>query len=255
MSNIKTAARIFYGLGIAGIGILHFMYAGFRPVILPLPPETTQGLSGLIYLFGSFLVVAGLSIVAGKWIKPFALLLSIVLLLFLLLGHLPNRLTNMPAVLGMWTDAIKLLALAGGALIVARVFPGNANPTFFEPIHKLSFLGRYFFGIMLLLFGIDHFLYADFVKTLVPLWIPGSLFWTYVGGIALIGAGLAFIISFKVKAISLLTGTMLLIWLIVLHIPRSIVADNSIDPNEIVSVFECFAFSGVAFLLWFDEPR
>ena len=251
MKNLKITARIFYGLGVAGIGILHLMYAGFRPVILPVPPEATAGLSILVYLMGAFLVIAGLAIALGKWIKPFSLLLAVVLLLFFLFGHLPNRLTNMPTVLGVWTDALKILALSGGAFIVARTFPGNTNSKLFNALDKLSFLGKYFFGVMLVIFGIDHFLYTDFVKTLVPLWIPGNLFWTYVGGVALIGAGLSFIINFKVKTISLLTGTMLFLWLLLLHIPRSFAADNSTDPNEIVSVFECLAFSGMAFLLWF----
>ena len=106
---------------------------------------------------------------------------------------------------------------------------------------------------MLVIFGIDHFLYFDFVKTLVPVWIPGNVFWTYFAGIALIGSGLAIIVNFKIKTISLLPGAMLFLWLILLHIPRAITMDTSKDPNEIVSVFECLAFSGVAFLLYFDK--
>jgi len=155
-------------------------------------------------------------------------------------------------VLGAWTDALKLLALCGGALIVARAFPGNANPGFINGLYKTSFLGRYFFGLMLLIFGIDHFVYADFVKTLVPTWIPGALFWTYAAGIALMGTGLSFITNFKRKPVALLAGMMLFLWLIVLHIPRALTMDTSQDPNEIVSVLECLAFSGMAFLLHFE---
>jgi hypothetical protein len=36
------------------------------------------------------------------------------------------------------------------------------------------------------------------------------------------------------------------------HIPRAVKMDTSQDPNEIVSVFECLAFSGMAFLLYFE---
>ncbi len=252
MKNLKTTARIFYGLGIAGIGILHFLYPGFRPVILPVPVEATESLSVLVYITGAFLLVEGLLITIGKWVKTSALILAAVFLLFFLFGHLPNRLTHMVTVIGAWTDALKLLALAGGALIVARTFSDGRHSRFIDAIDKLSFLGRYFFGIMLVVFGLDHFVYTDFVKTLVPLWIPGNLFWTYVAGIALIGSGLAFIINFKVKLISILTGTMLFVWLILLHIPRAVTMDTSKDPNEIVSVFECLAFSGIAFLLYFD---
>lgn len=253
MINLKVSARAFYGSGIEGIGVLHFIYPGFRPVILPVPPEATQHLSILIYLTGAFLVAAGSAIIFCKWIKTVSLLLACVLLLFFVFGHLPNRILNMPNVLGAWTDALKLLALAGGAFIVAGTFPGNSNPGFTGVLNKLSFPGKYFFAIMLIIFGIDHFLYADFVKTLVPLWIPGSLFWTYFAGIALIGSGVAIIFNLKIKITSILLGAMLLLWLIVLHIPRAITMDTSKDPNEIVSVLECLAFSGMAFLLPYEK--
>ena len=252
MHNLKLIARVFYGAGIAGIGVLHFFYPGFRPVILPIPPEATTQLNILVYLTGAFLFISGLLIAIGKYVRTTALLLALVLFLFFACGHLPNRLTHMINVLGAWTDALKLLALCGGALIVARAFPGNANTGFINGLFKTSFLGRYFFGLMLLLFGIDHFLYTDFVKTLVPAWIPGALFWTYVAGIALIGTGLSFITNIKRKPVALLAGIMLFLWLIVLHIPRAVAMDTSKDGNEIVSVCECLAFSGMAFLLYFE---
>jgi uncharacterized membrane protein len=252
MNNLKLTAKAFYGAGIAGLGILHFFYQGFRPVILPIPPESTAQLNVLVYTTGAFLLATGLLIAIKKNITTIALILAFVLFLFFVCGHLPNRLTNMPGVLGIWTDALKLLALCGGALIVANVFASSTNSLFIKSLHKTSFLGGYFFGIMLLAFGIDHFLYTDFVKTLVPAWIPGALFWTYLAGVALAGAGLAFIIKFKMKTISILTGIVLLLWLIVLHIPRAVTMDTSKDPNEIVSAFECLAFSGMAFLLYFE---
>jgi uncharacterized membrane protein YphA (DoxX/SURF4 family) len=253
MKNLKVGARIFFGVGIAGLGILHFIYPGFRPVILPVPPEATQQFNFLIYLTGAFLFGTGLAIALGKAVKTVSLFLGVVLLLFFVLGHLPNRLMNQPASLGAWTDALKLLALSGGAFIVAKTFPGNNNSKLTASLGKITFLGKYFFGIMFIIFGIDHFLYIDFVKTLVPLWIPGNVFWTYFAAIALIGSGLAIIINFKIKTISILLGTMLFLWLIILHIPRAITMDTSKDPNEIVSVLECLAFSGIAFLLYFDK--
>ena len=53
----------------------------------------------------------------------------------------------------------------------------------------LLILGRIFFSIMLIVFGIDHFLYTEGVAKLVPGWIPGPVFWTYFGAVALIGSG------------------------------------------------------------------
>jgi uncharacterized membrane protein len=168
-------------------------------------------------------------------------------MLFLILGHLPNRLANNPGSLGAWTDALKLFALAGGAFIISTVYP-DKKINGMRIIEKIGLYGKYFFGIMLIIFGIDHFLYTDFVKTLVPTWIPGQLFWTYFAGIALIASGLAIFLNFKPRAISLLLATMLFVWLIVLHIPRAIVAPITDNGNEWTSVFECLAFSGISIL-------
>ena len=235
MNSLKPIGKLFYGIGIAGIGLLHFMYAGFRPVILPVPAEATKNISFLVYVTGAILVLAGLAIAFLQKIKNIAFFFGIFLLLFVIIGHLPNRFMNHPEILGMWTDTLKLLALAGGAFIVSS---GN-----------LSNYGKYFFALMLVIFGIDHFVYTDFVKLLVPAWIPGPLFWTYVAGIALIGSGVALFINFKPKTISFLLGIMLLIWLVILHIPRAFAAPATDNGNEWTSVFQCLAFSGMAFLL------
>ncbi len=103
------------------------------------------------------------------------------------------------------------------------------------------------------MFGIDHFLYAQGVATLVPAWIPGSLFWTYFAGVALVGAGIAIIIRFQLRMVAFLTGTMIFIWFLILHIPRAIAMPELLNGNEITSVMQSLAFSGVSFALAFTE--
>jgi hypothetical protein len=44
----------------------------------------------------------------------------------------------------------------------------------------LSFQGPLLLAGFLILGGIQHFVYADFVARLVPAWIPGSHFWVYL---------------------------------------------------------------------------
>lgn len=252
MQPLKLPGKLFYGLGIAGIGVLQFIYPGFRPVILPIPPESTQHLNFLVYLIAAILVLAGLFIGLLQQVKSVAFFLGIFLLLFFLAGHLPNRLMHNAGMLGAWTNALKILALAGGAFMISIVYPGKKS---YGSIEKIALYGKYFFGIMLMIFGIDHFLYTDFVKLLVPGWIPGALFWTYLAGIALIGSGLAILINFKPGVISLLLAVMLLLWLILLHIPRAIVAPATDNGNEWTSVFQCLGFSGVAFLYPYSGKR
>lgn len=245
MQPLTSLGKLFYGLGIAGIGVLQFIYPGFRPVLLTIAPASTQHLNILVYATAAILVVAGLAIAFMERVKTVALFFGLFLLLFVLAGHLPIRLTHNPGMLGAWTNALKLLGLAGGAFMVATIYPGKKS---FGNIEKIALSGRYCFALMLIIFGIDHFLYAEFVKTLVPGWIPGPLFWTYLTGIALIAAGLAIFLHFKPRTVGPLLAIMLLIWLVVLHIPRAILAPATDDGNELTSVFQCLAFSGMAFL-------
>lgn len=245
-NTLKTGGRIFYGTAVAGIGWLHFIYAGFRPFILPLSAEATKNFNVLASITGSILTAVGIYIAMANKNKNIALYLGLFFLAFFLFGHLPNRLTNNPGMLGMWTDALKILAFSGGAFITAKAFGSYEQP---NQLQKFATVGKYFFALLLVLFGIDHFLYIDFVKRLVPTWIPGTqLFWTYVGGLALIASGVAIFIGFKPRLTGTLLGVMMLLWLIVLHIPRAIVAPPTDNGNEWTSVFQALAFSGMAFM-------
>ncbi len=91
MERLKPIAKIFYGLGIAGIGFLQFIYPGFRPVLLPIPPETTAHLNILVYLTGAVLVFTGGLIAFGKNVKAVSLFLGTFLMLFFILGHLAEQ--------------------------------------------------------------------------------------------------------------------------------------------------------------------
>ena len=59
--------------------------------------------------------------------------------------------------------------------------------------------GRIFFSIMMIVFGYDHFLYTQFVATLVPDWIPWHVFWTYFAGVALMGSGICIMFKVPIK--------------------------------------------------------
>src|SRR5690606_11820617 len=131
--------------------------------------------------------------------------------------------------LGVWTNALKELALAGGAFVMAGSFPEEKSMAatkspLLSLLEKFIPLGPVFFSITMLLFGIDHLLYTETISHLGPDWIPGPIFWTYVAGFALIGAGAAIILNQRRKEIGILLAIMIFIWVIVLHIPRAIAA-------------------------------
>ena len=251
MENLARAGRCFYGIGIIFLGIQQFMYADFRPVFLPEWPLWLHK-AAWAYITGAGLVVAGASILFNKAARKTGLILGGFLFLFFIAFHVPFQLFVIPYSFhwGLWTDALKELALSGGAFVVAGSLkkPPHQPPPF-NALEKFIPAGRIFFSITLIVFGMDHFLYTEFVAKLVPSWIPGHVFWAYFAAVALIGSGIAIIFRIMLQQAALLLGTMLLLWFILLHIPRAIADPHTGNGNEVTSVFEALAFSGIAFII------
>lgn len=256
MENLAKIGRWFYAISLVGLAGQQFYYRSFCPVFVPAFPAPIPGEVVLVYLLSLFLIGAAVALVLEKEVRTSMLLLGGLLLALLLFCHIPFELLVDPGAkqIGSWNKAIKDLSISGSAFIIAgccaagRV-PGQKARAFLKPLEALIPFGVFFYSLMLIIFGIEHFLYADGVQALVPGWIPGHLFWTYFAAVALIGAGVAFIFRVKVKLIGILTGTMIFIWFLILHIPRAAVAPVTDKGNELSSVFESLGCSGIAFVL------
>ncbi len=237
--SLIKAGRTFYGVCMAALGI-----------------QQLFGLAVCAYLASATLIVAGVAIAVGKKARAVALVLGGILLVVFGFFHVPYMIFVNPysSHLGVWTDPLKALALAGGAFVVAGSFP-DAKPNTGDGSLLLRLLatlipvGGVFFSLTMIAFGIDHFLYTEIAAKLVPAWIPGHTFWTYFAGVALIGAGVGIITRIKLKVVGMLLGTMIFLWFVFLHVPRAI-ADPFIGKgNEVTSAFEALGFSGIAFVL------
>jgi uncharacterized membrane protein len=249
MTNLKHYGRIFFGIGVVGMGLLHFFYKGFRPIILPVPAESVAHISFLIYLIAIYFLASGVLICIDKYTREVGLVLGVVFFLFLLLGHVPIRLQNHPEIRGFWTDAIKMLALSGGAFVMASTSPRTVSNKFFDTLYKVAPAGKYFFAIMLLIFGYSHLDATVPISALVPKYIPWPVFWTFIAGVALLGSGISFMVNFKVKMIGFLMSLALFLWLIMLHLYYAIRFPHFRDGENIIGSFECLAFCGIALVI------
>lgn len=249
MHYLVKTGRWFFAIGIAGLAGQQFYYGAFRPLLVPPYFSPFGGESILTYLVSLALVVAAIAIVTGKKAKIASVLLGFLFLALFLFCHVRYECWIDPNSkhIGVWGNALKESAMAGSAFVVAGSFfnrqPAGKGEKALIPV------GSILFSITMIVFGIEHFLYPDFVKTLVPGWIPFNLFWTYFAAVALIGSGLCIVLRIRVKLVATLLGIMIFLWVLVLHIPRAVVAPASDYGNELTSVFEALAFSGIAFLI------
>lgn len=261
MEKLFKTGCAFFAIGVSLIGIQQFIYSDFRPVILPAWPLWLHGWNIWAYLAGAGLVIAGICILFRMKPITTALLLGGFFFACCLVFQTPYQLfvsLYSPIHLGLWINTLKELAFSGGSLVVAgalwKELRDPEKPDSPVP-NGLILIGRIFFSIMLIAFGLSHFYYPVSVSGLVPSWIPGHLFWTYFAGVALMGSGVCILFGIKLRLVAFLTGLMIFLWFLVLHIPRAIALPNLDQGNEITSVLEALAFSGIAFMIGVKTPR
>ncbi|HQQ96647.1 MAG TPA: hypothetical protein PLX35_05260 [Cyclobacteriaceae bacterium] len=253
MEILLLIGRKFYAICIACLGIQQLFYLDFRPVFAP-DSSWLPGLPIVAALFSFWLIISGFALFFERRGKSFALMLGWVFLVLFAGYHVPHLLFINPygMIFGAWVNALKELALAGGAFAIAQSY-GEDNPKethpYFTSLSSIAPWGKLFFSMVMLLFGLTHFVYTDFAVKLVPSWIPGSYFWTYFSGIALISSGALIILKIRVKEIALLLGIMIFLWFMLLHLPRTFADPWGNKGNELTSALQALGFSGIALII------
>ena len=251
MRNLTNAGRIFFGVSIAGMGLLTIYYGDFPYMLIPPKHSGIPGLTVLASISGLFLSIAGVCIVMNKQTRPASLLLGAVLLMIFLFYHVPYEFIAGKNYLSLveWENAEKELALSCGALIIAGCFVETNEKPWIKFLGRLVPLAPILFSITIISFGILHLQLAKDVAEYVPAWVPARLFWAYFAGVALIGSGLAIILKIKVRLFASLLGIMIFLWFVMLHVPRVIVSPDKYVGSEIASAFLALAYSGIAFVI------
>ena len=247
MEKLSPVGRLFIVIAMVAFGVQHLVYRDFVTRVVPTLPLWIPGHSILASVFGVFLIAAGLAIIFGIAARRVALVLGAVIFLSFALLHVPLLLADIGNG-GLMTRTGKGLVMSGGAFLVAGSLGTDAGRgALWRFLGRFIPLSRFFFAAFLVLCGILHFVYVEFVKDLVPAWIPGHVFWTYFAGVALIAGGLGIAVPWTTRLAASLTALMIFSWVFLLHIPRAL-ADLH-NSNETTAVFEALAMAGIAILI------
>jgi len=171
-----------------------------------------------------------------------SMIIAVLILLFSISRHIPHFMKD-------WANAYKSMALLGGCLIIAASYEGKTGGSVLSEKSRNYFVltGTVLLAAFFIVCGYAHFKFAEFVKTLIPDYIPFHPFWTYFAGICLLLGGIGLLLPQTRRLASLLSGSMVLGWFFLLHIPRFIA--NTSDPSDRMGVCESFIFAGIFFVL------
>ncbi|HEY8735207.1 MAG TPA: hypothetical protein VIL90_11615 [Puia sp.] len=246
MQELYKSGRYFFAVTVIAFGIIQFISGNFMAGFLPVD-EHLPGRRFFLYLVSIVFLAGGLAMLPVKTARRAYLLTGFIFLLLLIYPHLIQLLNDLHNP-GPWTSTAETLAFCGGAFCIASGFIYSSSAKNSGPLFpKLLKTGSIFIAVSLVIFAVQHFMYADFIATLIPSWIPLKLFWAYFVGAAFTATAISILINLKARLACTLLGFMYLFWFIFLHAPR-VMTDTHKEP-EWTSMFIALGFSGIFFSL------
>ncbi len=86
--------------------------------------------------------------------------------------------------------------------------------------HNISRIAVVILGVIMIIFGIYHFMKPDNLIVFVPEFLPGKKLLVYLVGLSFILAGIAFIAHKQVKLAGYLLALLLIIFVLTVHLPN-----------------------------------
>lgn len=141
-----------------------------------------------------------------------------------------------PAVFWPWVEGSSILLIGLAALSWSEARHSRG-------LEKLIPFGPMLYAVAIAVFSGDHFGTPRIVATIVPKWMPWHLFWAYFVGAALIAAALSLAAHRHSQLAAALTGVMLFLFVLMIHIPNCFRAphDRSIYT---IAARECLLSAG-----------
>lgn len=208
-----TNNNVGYGLGALMLGIVGLTYGDFALQWQPVPAAVPLHVP-LAYISAALLIAGGVAVLVARIAPIAALCLGSFYALWVVFLHAP-RVFGHPSDVSTWLGFAEIGALAVGGVVAWTLSDaGSSCRTLIVRVAQVTF------GACLLVFGLSHFIYADFTAAMIPGWMPLPLFWAYATGGGHVAAGLSFISGIAARLASTLLAAMLACFVALLHLPR-----------------------------------
>ena len=113
--------------------------------------------------------------------------------------------------------------------------------------HTISRIAIYLLAVVMIVFGIYHFMYPRNLVVFVPAFIPGGILWVYLVGVAFILVALAFLTRRMVKIAGYVLALLLIIFVLTIHLPNYLNAgDKDMQDVAFISMLKDTALAAFA---------
>lgn len=188
--RIKSPGHVLFAGAMIAIGILSLVTHKFTPVWSGIP-KAFPAREVVLYATALVSLLSGIGLLWQRTALAAARVLLVAFLLWLVLVRLVQWIQTPAAVDAWW-------ACGDTAVMVGAVWTLSGRGLR---------IGRVFYGLGLIPFGLAHFLYLKETAVLVPHYLGFPTFWAYFTGAAFIAAGIA-----NVTGIFARLGAVLIAW-------------------------------------------
>jgi uncharacterized membrane protein len=150
------------------------------------------------------------------------------------------------ATLAEGSSPVVAMCCAGIVLFVIGMLAAKNQIAEARGLDKIVALSNACFASPVAVFGALHLFGPQFVRDLVPPYMPWRMFWVYGVGVALIAASLSIATRVGVRWSGLLFGIMMLLFVAMIHLPGAL---SEHDRVVWVIVFRESSFGGAAWIL------
>ena len=113
--------------------------------------------------------------------------------------------------------------------------------------HIISRTAIYLLSIVMIIFGIFHFLNPHDLLIYVPSSVPGGILWAYFTGAAFVLVGVAFITNNFVKLAGYMLAVLLIVFILTIHLPNYLNAgDKEMQTMALINILKDTAIAGFA---------
>src|SRR5919202_3297050 len=113
--------------------------------------------------------------------------------------------------------------------------------------HIISRIAIYLLSIVMIMFGIYHFRHPDNLIAVVPDFLPNSMVWVYIVGVAFILAAISFMTNILVRVAGYLLALLLLSFVFLIHLPNYLhTADKGVQQMSFINMLKDTALAAFA---------
>ena len=247
LDKLIALGSVFVAAPLATFGGEHFVAAQSMAGMVPawLPARLFW-----VYLVGTALFAAALSLTAKKYMRLSVPLLAAMFFCFVLMIHIPNVIAH-PGERLYWTVALRETVFGGASLALAGFQMAQMRPRL---ARTLIHLGRVLVAIPLVFFGVQYFLHPQIapgipLPKLTPSWVPLPFVWGILTGILLVVGGLATLLNKYARYAAAGVGLLMTLITLFLYTPILVMAAPSSQVEALNYVADTLLFGGALLFL------